>query len=88
MWGTGELGRGGQKAQNCNYKINKYEGRDVQHDDCSWHWCVIYKKDVMRINSKSSHHEGNFSLYSLLFLLYLYDKMDVVEPIVITSQYM
>ena len=29
---VGELDEGGQKVQTSSYKINKYQGCDVQHD--------------------------------------------------------
>ena len=32
----GELDKGGQKVQTFTYKINKYQGCNVQHDDCSY----------------------------------------------------
>lgn len=31
----GELDKGGQKVQMLGYKIYKYQGCDVQHDNCS-----------------------------------------------------
>lgn len=31
--GEGRLAKGGQKVQISNYKINKYQGCNVQHDD-------------------------------------------------------
>lgn len=34
-WEVGEMGEGGQKVQNCSYKINKSRGCYVQHDDYS-----------------------------------------------------
>ena len=30
------------------YKINKYLGRNVQHDDYSYHSCMVYRKAVKR----------------------------------------
>ena len=33
--GVGGLGKSGQKVQNSSYKINKYWGYNVQHDDYS-----------------------------------------------------
>ena len=34
-WRVGELGEGGQKVQTSSYKLNKFWGHDVQHDDYS-----------------------------------------------------
>ena len=34
-WGEGESEEGGQKLQTSIYKINKYLGCNVQHDDYS-----------------------------------------------------
>ena len=32
-WGWGRLDEGGQKVQTFSYKINKYQGCDLKHDD-------------------------------------------------------
>ena len=32
IWGDRGLDEGGQKAQTCSYKINRYYGNNVQHD--------------------------------------------------------
>ena len=53
---------------------------------------MIHWKVVKRVNPKSSHHKEKFFFlyffFFLFFLLCLFEKMDVIEPIlVIISQH-
>ena len=75
----GELEEDGRKVQTSNYKINKYWGWNIQHDDIANSAVMMYGKFVTRINPKNSQHKKSFFLpnLSLLFLLYPYEKMDV-----------
>lgn len=55
---------GSQKVQTSSYKINKYQGWDVQHDKYNEHCSVLYRKVVERVNPRTSHHtEKSFSLF-------------------------
>ena len=38
--------KGSQKVQTSSYKINKYQGCNVQHDQCNSHCCTLYMKAV------------------------------------------
>ena len=49
--------------------VNKYLGYNIQHDDHSYHCCIIYMKVVKRINRKNSHHKEKLFLF-LAFSFY------------------
>ena len=61
MW-WGELNERDQKAQIFCFKINKYQGCDIEHDEYSQHCCMLHKKAV-KVNPKSSHHKEKIFLF-------------------------
>ena len=58
--GLGELDEGGKKVYTYSYKISKYWGCNIKHDDYSLHCCVVYLIVAKRANSKSSYKEKTF----------------------------
>ena len=46
--GLWELDEGTQRVQTSSYKINKYEGCNVQHDKYNLHSFILYMKVVMQ----------------------------------------
>ena len=77
--GEGKLEEGSQKVQTSRYKINKYQGCNVQHDGYSYHCCMIHRKVVKTVNPKNSHYKEKnlMSFFPHFFSLYLYEMMDV-----------
>ena len=58
-----ELDEGDQKTQTPRDKINKYQGCNLQHDDYSYHCCMVCMKMVKRVNPESAHHKENAFLF-------------------------
>lgn len=50
---------GGQKVQTSGYKVNKYQGQNVHHDDYSQHCCMTLRKVARRVYPKNVHHKKN-----------------------------
>ena len=84
--GEGELEEGGQKVQ--TLVIRWVSIRDVMYNVMTvTNTAIWYTGKLERVNPKSSHHKEEivflFPFFSLLFLLYLYEKMEVLaEPTV------
>lgn len=72
------MDKGDQKVSTSSYKMKKYKGCNVQHDDCS-NTAVWYTGKLLRINTKSSQHKKKLFSCSFpsLFLFYLYEMIDV-----------
>lgn len=45
-----------QRVQTPTYNMTKFWGSNIQHDDCSSQYCVLYLKVAKITDLKSSHH--------------------------------
>ena len=43
------------------HKVRTFWGSDVQYDDCSLQYCIIYGEVAKRVDCKYSHHTCNIN---------------------------
>ena len=77
-WEQRESGEAGQKAPASRCQMSESWGGDRQHGDSREHCCATCRKEVKRVNPRSSRHEEQtFPFILLSFLFVVSEKMDV-----------
>ena len=66
----GELDEGSQNVQAFSYKVNKYQGCNVQHDKHNEQCCMLHMKVVNRVNPK----KAKIFFYFFNFVFICHDK--------------
>lgn len=54
-WRWGGWGGVGQRIKASRYKINKFWGSNIQHDDYNEQYCITFLKVVKRVDLKCYH---------------------------------
>ena len=57
--GWGKWEDGVQRVQTPSYKIDKFWGSNIEHDDCSQQYNIIYLRVAQKADLKSSHCDHN-----------------------------
>ena len=78
--GWGKWEDGVQRVQTRSYKIDKFWGSNIEHDDCSQQYNIVYLRVPQKADLKSSHCDHNKNKWQFCEMKNVLTKMKKKYP--------